>query len=163
MKLSIACIGALIFGEFLLEIGLPTTDHVLVKAGLLALSASIALFLAELGLAAMKVLRDQACPAATPLGRISRGSSMSASRQSIRKESAMLVLTRREGENILIEDGIQIQALAISEFDQIVRIGIEAPKVAIVQCRDIDRKVTEHKPSLSSFISVGGAHWSKNR
>ncbi|KWT20180.1 hypothetical protein [Pseudomonas amygdali] len=65
MKLSIACIGALIFGEFLLEIGLPTTDHVLVKAGLLALSASIALFLAELGLAAMKVLRDQACPAAT--------------------------------------------------------------------------------------------------
>ncbi|KPX87833.1 Uncharacterized protein ALO64_03586, partial [Pseudomonas meliae] len=43
MKLSIACIGALIFGEFLLEIGLPTTDHVLVKAGLLALSASIAL------------------------------------------------------------------------------------------------------------------------
>ncbi|WP_147479685.1 carbon storage regulator, partial [Pseudomonas amygdali] len=55
----------------------------------------------------------------------------------------MLVLTRREGENILIEDGIQIQVLAISEFDQIVRIGIEAPKVAIVQCRDIDRKVTE--------------------
>ncbi len=48
----------------------------------------------------------------------------------------MLVLTRREGENILIEDGIQIQVLAISEFDQIVRIGIEAPKVAIVQCRD---------------------------
>ncbi|MDH4606879.1 carbon storage regulator, partial [Pseudomonas syringae] len=33
----------------------------------------------------------------------------------------MLVLTRREGENILIEDGIQIQVLAISEFDQIVR------------------------------------------
>ncbi|POP68569.1 carbon storage regulator [Pseudomonas syringae pv. pisi] len=58
----------------------------------------------------------------------------------------MLVLTRREGENILIEDGIQIQVLAISEFDQIVRIGIEAPNVAIVQCRDIDRKVTKHKP-----------------
>ncbi|RMR22609.1 hypothetical protein ALP91_200251 [Pseudomonas savastanoi pv. glycinea] len=71
---------------------------------------------------------------------------MSTSRQSIREENSMLVLTRREGENILIEDGIQIQVLAISEFDQIVRIGIEAPKVAIVQCRDIDRKVTEHKP-----------------
>ncbi|UNO24014.1 hypothetical protein [Pseudomonas amygdali] len=37
MKLSIACIGVLIFGEFLLEIGLPTTDLALIKAGLLAL------------------------------------------------------------------------------------------------------------------------------
>ncbi|PHN47428.1 hypothetical protein [Pseudomonas amygdali] len=58
MKLSIACIGVLIFGEFLLEIGLPTTDLVLVKEGLLALIASIVIFLAELGLAALKSLRE---------------------------------------------------------------------------------------------------------
>ncbi|KPW69612.1 hypothetical protein [Pseudomonas amygdali] len=58
MKLSIACIGVLIFGEFLLEIGLPTTDLVLVKEGLLALIASIVLFLAELGLAALKSLHE---------------------------------------------------------------------------------------------------------
>ncbi|WP_234934792.1 hypothetical protein [Pseudomonas savastanoi] len=58
MKLSIACIGVLIFGEFLLEISLPTTDLVLVKEGLLALIASIVIFLAELGLAALKSLRE---------------------------------------------------------------------------------------------------------
>ncbi|WP_019742256.1 hypothetical protein [Pseudomonas savastanoi] len=58
MKLSIACIGVLIFGEFLLEIGLPTTDLVLVKEGLWALIASIVIFLAELGLAALKSLRE---------------------------------------------------------------------------------------------------------
>ncbi|KPY21640.1 Carbon storage regulator related [Pseudomonas savastanoi pv. glycinea] len=85
-------------------------------------------------------------PSRYMLGLISRGSSMSTSRQSIREENSMLVLTRREGENIMIEGGIEIQVLVVSEFDQIVRIGIEAPKVAIVQCRDIDRKVTEHKP-----------------
>ncbi|WP_205897865.1 hypothetical protein [Pseudomonas savastanoi] len=40
------------------QIGLPTTDLVLVKEGLLALIASIVIFLAELGLAALKSLRE---------------------------------------------------------------------------------------------------------
>ncbi|WP_162881161.1 carbon storage regulator, partial [Pseudomonas coronafaciens] len=41
----------------------------------------------------------------------------------------MLLLTRREGENIMIGDGIQIQVLSVSEDTGDVRIQIEAPDV----------------------------------
>ncbi|RMO09607.1 Carbon storage regulator-related protein [Pseudomonas coronafaciens pv. zizaniae] len=59
----------------------------------------------------------------------------------------MLLLTRREGENIMIGDKIQIQVLSVSEDAEEVCIQIEAPNVVAAQCRDVDSEVTDRKPS----------------
>ncbi|WP_081591731.1 carbon storage regulator, partial [Pseudomonas avellanae] len=58
----------------------------------------------------------------------------------------MLFLTRREGENIMIGDGIHIQVLSVSEDAGNVRIQIEAPDFVAVQCRDVDSEMTDRKP-----------------
>jgi carbon storage regulator len=54
----------------------------------------------------------------------------------------MLLLTRRQGENIVIGDNIQIQVLSVSEAAGDVRIQIEAPDLRVVQCVDGDTNVT---------------------
>ncbi|KPZ05022.1 MULTISPECIES: carbon storage regulator [Pseudomonas syringae group] len=55
----------------------------------------------------------------------------------------MLLLTRREGENIMIGDAIQFQVLSVSEGA--VRIQIEAPD--FVEVREVsDRK---HGPAIT--------------
>ncbi|KPZ03427.1 hypothetical protein ALO43_200092 [Pseudomonas tremae] len=58
----------------------------------------------------------------------------------------MLLLTRREGENIMIGDGIQIQVLSVSEDTGAVRIQIEAPDAVEAQSRNVDNEVTDGKP-----------------
>ncbi|AVB13119.1 MULTISPECIES: carbon storage regulator [Pseudomonas syringae group] len=58
----------------------------------------------------------------------------------------MLLLTRREGENIMIGDGIQIQVLSVSEDTGDVRIQIEAPDVVEAQGRTVGNEVADHKP-----------------
>ncbi|EFW77435.1 carbon storage regulator [Pseudomonas savastanoi] len=60
----------------------------------------------------------------------------------------MLLLTRREGENIMIGDGIQIQVLSVSEDTGDVHIQIEAPNVVEAQSRNVGNEVTDRKPSL---------------
>ncbi|EGH16715.1 carbon storage regulator-related protein, partial [Pseudomonas savastanoi pv. glycinea str. race 4] len=55
----------------------------------------------------------------------------------------MLVLTRREGENIMIGDGIQIQVLSVSEETGDLRIQIEAPDVVEAQSRNVGNEVTD--------------------
>ncbi|AKT29481.1 carbon storage regulator [Pseudomonas syringae pv. actinidiae] len=57
----------------------------------------------------------------------------------------MLLLTRREGENILIGDEIQIHVLKVSKDTGDVRIQIEAPDFVTVQCKDVDSEVTDLK------------------
>ncbi|AKF48818.1 carbon storage regulator, CsrA (plasmid) [Pseudomonas syringae pv. syringae HS191] len=59
----------------------------------------------------------------------------------------MLLLTRRQGENIVIGDEIQIQVLSVSEAAGDVRIQIEAPDLFVVQCVDVDRDVTARRAS----------------
>ncbi|KPX50403.1 hypothetical protein ALO68_200116 [Pseudomonas syringae pv. helianthi] len=57
----------------------------------------------------------------------------------------MLLLTRREGENIVIGDDIQIQILSVSKDPENVRILVEAPDVVAVQCSDVGSQVTDYK------------------
>ncbi|PBK54108.1 carbon storage regulator [Pseudomonas syringae pv. actinidiae] len=57
----------------------------------------------------------------------------------------MLLLTRREGENIIIGDQIQIQILSVSKDPEHVRIGVESPDVLAVQCSDVSSEVTDRK------------------
>ncbi|KAA8686768.1 carbon storage regulator [Pseudomonas caricapapayae] len=57
----------------------------------------------------------------------------------------MLLLTRREGENIIIGDDIQIQILSVSKDPENVRILVEAPDVVAVQCSDVGSQVTDRK------------------
>ncbi|KOP53050.1 MULTISPECIES: carbon storage regulator [Pseudomonas syringae group] len=59
----------------------------------------------------------------------------------------MLLLTRREGENIMIGDEIQIQVLSVSEDAEEICIQIEAPNIVAVQCRDVDSEVNDRKLS----------------
>ncbi|MFP3852389.1 carbon storage regulator [Pseudomonas sp. W5-01] len=53
----------------------------------------------------------------------------------------MLLLTRRQGESIVIGDKIQIQVLSVSEAAGDVRIQIEAPDLRVVQGVDVDTNV----------------------
>ncbi|UXZ97252.1 carbon storage regulator [Pseudomonas phytophila] len=46
----------------------------------------------------------------------------------------MLILTRRQGESIVINDEIQFQVLSVSEATGDVRIQIEAPELLAVVC-----------------------------
>ncbi|GKQ32316.1 carbon storage regulator [Pseudomonas syringae pv. theae] len=57
----------------------------------------------------------------------------------------MLLLTRREGENIIIGDEIQIQILSVSKDAEHVRIGVESSDVLAVQCSDVGSEVTDRK------------------
>ncbi|MCK0551457.1 carbon storage regulator [Pseudomonas syringae] len=57
----------------------------------------------------------------------------------------MLLLTRREGENIIIGDEIQIQILSVSKDPEHVHIGVESPDVLAVQCSDVGSEVTDRK------------------
>lgn len=54
----------------------------------------------------------------------------------------MLLLTRRQGESIVIGDEIQIQVLSVSEATGDVHIQIEAPELIAVQRVDVDIDVT---------------------
>lgn len=59
----------------------------------------------------------------------------------------MLLLTRRQGEKIVIGDKIQIQVLSVSEAAGDVRIQIEAPDLLAVQCVHSDSAVTSRSAS----------------
>ena len=72
----------------------------------------------------------------------------------------MLILSRREGDAILLDGGIKIVVLACDRRG--VRIGIEAPpEVTIVrgeivaQVEDATRKATASPTSAGSLIVVG--------
>ncbi|MCD5972326.1 carbon storage regulator [Pseudomonas quasicaspiana] len=57
----------------------------------------------------------------------------------------MLILTRRQGENIVIGDEIQIQVLSVSEATGDVRVQIDAPDLLAVQCVDVDSDMTARR------------------
>ena len=59
----------------------------------------------------------------------------------------MLLLTRRQGENILIGDEIQIRVLRVSGAAGDVRIQIEAPDLFVVQCVNVDSDMTARRAS----------------
>lgn len=50
----------------------------------------------------------------------------------------MLLLTRREGEAIVIADEIKIQVISVSEHAGSVRIRIEAPDTVSVHSADVE-------------------------
>lgn len=57
----------------------------------------------------------------------------------------MLLMTRRQGESIVIGDEIQIQVLSVSEATGDVRIQIEAPVLLPVQCVDVESDMTARR------------------
>lgn len=57
----------------------------------------------------------------------------------------MLLLTRRQGENILIGNEILIHVLSVSEADGDVHLQIEAPDLFAVQCVDVESDVSARK------------------
>jgi carbon storage regulator len=57
------------------------------------------------------------------------------------KESAMLILTRREGETLLIGDNIEVTVLAVNGSQ--VRIGIEAPREVTILREEVAERQRE--------------------
>jgi carbon storage regulator len=67
------------------------------------------------------------------------------------KERAMLILTRREGETLLIGDNIKVTVLAVNGSE--VRIGIQAPRdVAVLrkELLDLDQTLDSNADSYSA-------------
>lgn len=60
----------------------------------------------------------------------------------------MLILTRRLGESIIIEDNIKITVVDINK--QQVKLGIDAPKNITIHREEVARKVKEEN-QLSSM------------
>lgn len=61
---------------------------------------------------------------------------------------AMLILTRRIGENLIIGDDVKIAVLGVKGNQ--VRLGIEAPKTTSVHREEIYRKIQDEKGTTST-------------
>jgi carbon storage regulator len=66
----------------------------------------------------------------------------------------MLILTRKLGESIIIEDNIKITVVDISK--QQIKLGIDAPKNITIYREEIAMKIKEENqlPSASVIIDV---------
>lgn len=68
----------------------------------------------------------------------------------------MLILTRRNGETILIDDGIEVTVLAVTGNQ--VRIGIAAPQDVSVRREEIYQRIEQERETayhLTARHSVG--------
>ncbi len=67
----------------------------------------------------------------------------------------MLILTRKLGESIIIEDNIKITVVDINK--QQIKLGIDAPKHITINREEIAKKVKEENKLSSSSMIVNAA------
>ena len=67
----------------------------------------------------------------------------------------MLILTRKLGESIIIEDNIKITVVDINK--QQIKLGIDAPKNITINREEIAKKVKEENKLSSSSMIVNAA------
>ena len=66
----------------------------------------------------------------------------------------MLILTRREGESVLIGDDVTITVLRVKGNQ--VRLGINAPKNVAVQREEISERVRAEVAEATTAVSAAG-------
>ncbi len=64
----------------------------------------------------------------------------------------MLILTRKLGESIIIEDNIKITVVSIN--NQQIKLGIEAPKHITINREEVARKVKEENRLSSNSMII---------
>ncbi len=64
----------------------------------------------------------------------------------------MLILTRRLGESIVIEDNIKITVVDINK--QQIKLGIDAPKHVTINREEVARKVKEENQLSSTSMII---------
>ncbi len=67
----------------------------------------------------------------------------------------MLILTRRLGESIIIEDNIKITVVDINK--QQIKLGIDAPKHVTINREEVAKKVKEENKLSSNSMIIGVA------
>ncbi len=65
----------------------------------------------------------------------------------------MLILTRRLGESIIIEDNIKVTVIDIN--NQQIKLGIDAPKHITINREEVAKKVKEENQLLSNSMIIG--------
>jgi carbon storage regulator len=64
----------------------------------------------------------------------------------------MLILTRKLGESIIIEDNIKVTVVSIN--NQQIKLGIEAPKHITINREEVARKVKEENQLSSNSMII---------
>ncbi len=67
----------------------------------------------------------------------------------------MLILTRRLGESIIIEDNIKVTVVDIN--NQQIKLGIDAPKHITINREEVAKKVKEENKLSSNSMIIGVA------
>jgi carbon storage regulator len=65
----------------------------------------------------------------------------------------MLILTRKLGESIIIEDNIKVTVVDIN--NQQIKLGIDAPKHITINREEIAKKVKEENQLSSNSMIIG--------
>ena len=65
----------------------------------------------------------------------------------------MLILTRRLGESIMIEDNIKVTVVDIN--NQQIKLGIDAPKHITINREEVAKKVKEENQLSSNSMIIG--------
>jgi len=65
----------------------------------------------------------------------------------------MLILTRRLGESIIIEDNIKVTVVDIN--NQQIKLGIDAPKHITINREEVAKKVKEENKLSSNSMIIG--------
>ncbi len=65
----------------------------------------------------------------------------------------MLILTRRLGESIIIEDNIKVTVIDIN--NQQIKLGIDAPKHITISREEVAKKVKEENQLSSNSMIIG--------
>ncbi len=67
----------------------------------------------------------------------------------------MLILTRKLGESIIIEDNIKVTVVDIN--NQQIKLGIDAPKHITINREEVAKKVKEENKLSSNSMIIGVA------
>ncbi len=67
----------------------------------------------------------------------------------------MLILTRRLGESILIEDNIKITVVDINK--QQIKLGIDAPKHITINREEVAKKVKDENQLSSASMTINAS------